>query len=131
MLTAGKTKAEAPEVEVPIIIEESIVLVAQPSIPEPTVKDLIITSAREYGLNEHTAVAIAQCESNFIPTAQNPNSSAGGVFQFIDGTWLSVIHMRGLDWTLADKYDINKNIDNAMWLAKKEGWKHWECLHMI
>lgn len=33
---------------------------------------------------------IAKCESGLNPTAQNPYSSASGLFQFVDGTWTSV-----------------------------------------
>lgn len=32
--------------------------------------------------------AIVKCESNFNPKAQNDHSSASGLFQFVDQTWL-------------------------------------------
>lgn len=103
-------------------------LIAYSSVPKPTVQELIVIKAKEYGLNPQTALAIAKCESNFNPLAQNSTSSAGGVFQFINSTWASVNKMRGVQY---NKLNAEQNIDNAMWLAKKEGWKHWECLHMI
>lgn len=33
------------------------------------------------------AACIAKYESGGNPTAQNPNSSASGLYQFVDGTW--------------------------------------------
>ena len=103
------------------VLESNIV------IPKPTVQELIILKAREYGLNETTALRIAKCESGFNPNAKSPISSASGVFQFVSGTWLGVVKARGQDYTLADRFDYEKNIDNAMWLAKSEGWQHWQC----
>lgn len=51
------------------------------------------TSARsgggDYGL-DGIARRIAQCESGMNPRAENPRSSASGLFQFIDSTWRSV-----------------------------------------
>ncbi|MBG6172661.1 hypothetical protein IWQ55_000312 [Labrenzia sp. EL_208] len=53
----------------------------------PTIADLIAGVASRYGRNPDTMNRIAQLESSMNPNAQNPNSSAGGLFQFIDGTW--------------------------------------------
>lgn len=39
-----------------------------------------------------TVMCIAQRESGLRPGAQNPTSSARGIFQFVDGTWASVYH---------------------------------------
>lgn len=41
--------------------------------------------------------AISSAESNNRPTAQNPRSSAGGLFQFTDGTWGSVLRRMAPD----------------------------------
>lgn len=56
---------------------------AEASSPEP---------AASNGSGSLTGVAarIARCESGGDPTAQNPVSSASGLFQFIDSTWESV-----------------------------------------
>lgn len=47
----------------------------------------IKTQALEYGVDEKTALRIADCESDFNPRAKNKNSSAYGVYQFLDKTW--------------------------------------------
>lgn len=48
---------------------------------------LIRDAAARYGTNADTLVMSARNESNFNPNAQNPKSTAGGLFQFLDKTW--------------------------------------------
>ena len=84
-------------------------------------------------------ISFANCliinESNWNPKAQNPISTAGGLFQFIDSTWLSTIKRMNKDWSLDDKYDAYKNIEAGLWLLSKDGYKHWEvwpsCIHLL
>lgn len=40
----------------------------------------------EFGVG-HIMVDIAWAESQFVPTARNPRSTAKGIFQILDGTW--------------------------------------------
>lgn len=47
------------------------------------------SSSRSAGLSG-VARRIARCESGLNPHAENPRSSASGLFQFIDSTWRSV-----------------------------------------
>lgn len=42
-----------------------------------------------FGADTPVVMAIAQCESQFRWWADNPYSSAGGLFQYLEGTWLS------------------------------------------
>ena len=51
------------------------------------VKAIITDAANRYGVDPDTAIRIARIESELNPRAQNENSSAGGLFQFIDSTW--------------------------------------------
>jgi soluble lytic murein transglycosylase-like protein len=106
------------------------VLIANLPLPKPTPRQLVVVYANKYGVDVQTALEVIACESEFNPAAQNPKSSAGGMMQFIDGTWNSVNRIRGTGWTLADKYDVDKNLDNGMWLVQNEGWHHWECYHV-
>lgn len=45
----------------------------------------------------HGLVArVVGCESGWNPSAANPSSSAGGLFQFLDGTWRSMAPQWGM-----------------------------------
>lgn len=54
---------------------------------DETVEGRIRLAAREYGVNEETAVRIAKCESSLNPKAAHPISTAKGLFMFTDPTW--------------------------------------------
>lgn len=118
----GVSSAEGPNVP-----HESSDSVLESIRPVPTVRELVLEYANKYNVDVDTAMRVIGCESGFNPSAQNPTSTAGGVMQFVDRTWKSVNKIRGTGWTLADKYDARKNIDNGMWLVHNEGWHHWQC----
>lgn len=40
-----------------------------------------------YNVNPSIALRIAECESQFNPRAHNKNSTAYGIYQFLDKTW--------------------------------------------
>lgn len=71
------------------------------------IKAIIIEAANRYGLDPDTALRIAQIESSLNPSAQNPKSSAGGLFQFIDSTWAKYGNGKS-------KYDPYANADAGM-----------------
>lgn len=65
-----------------------------PTIPEPppiqrplTVQEKIIQEATLVHYSPTRALAIAKAESGFNPKAHNSNSSAKGIYQFINSTW--------------------------------------------
>lgn len=72
---------------------------------KPEVEDAIARAAAQYGVPLNSMRAIAQIESGGNPAAQNPNSSAGGLYQFIDST--------GKQYGLTNKYDPYANADAA------------------
>ncbi len=72
-------------------------------------QDLFNTTAQKYGLPEDYLPITAKIESNFNPRAQNPNSSAGGMFQFIDST--------AKQYGLSDKFDPAASTEAAARLA--------------
>lgn len=88
-------------------------------------KERIISMSRLMGVPTQTALCIARRESEFDPKAKNKGSSAGGVFQFVDETWLETAGRMGKDWTLDDKFSEEKNIEAAMWKMKREGYSAW------
>ena len=67
------------------------------------IEGIVRGAAGKYGLNPDDAVAVARLESGLNPRAQNPNSSAGGLFQFINSTWGQ--------YGGGDKYDPARNAD--------------------
>jgi len=94
------------------------------------VKDYIIAETTKQGLDTDLYLKIAFCESGYNPYAKSRISTASGTFQFINSTWRYVNAKRGLDWTLDDRFDYKKNIDNAIWLLENEGATHWECYNI-
>jgi len=65
---------------------------------------------QQYGLPQGYLQRTAQIESGGNPNAQNPNSSAGGMFQFIDST--------AKQYGLTNKFDPMASADAAARLAR-------------
>lgn len=61
----------------------------------PTVTGAIRQAAQLTGADFKYLLATAQVESNFNPNAQVATSSARGLFQFIDQTWLATLKEQG------------------------------------
>jgi soluble lytic murein transglycosylase-like protein len=67
----------------------------------------------------NAALRVMACESGGNPTAQNTRSSAGGLFQFLDGSWKR--------WGNGPKYDPEANIQAAAAYYRHAGWAPWSC----
>ncbi len=65
------------------------------SQPAPQVTSAIRQAAQTTGTSFDYLIATAQLESGLNPAAQAPTSSAGGLFQSIDQTWLSIVKAVG------------------------------------
>lgn len=64
------------------LVQDSIIYgQALPRAEEVPIETLIFNIAGEEG------VKVAWCESRFDHLAKNPNSTASGLFQFLNGTW--------------------------------------------
>ena len=74
------------------------------------VADVLRKAAAKHGQDGETLVAIAQIESGLNPNAKNPNSSAGGLLQFVDGT--------AKGYGLANKFDPVQSADAGARLLK-------------
>jgi len=70
------------------------------------IKDLIRRQALASGLDPNVMIRIAQIESGLNPNAKNPNSSASGLFQFINST--------GRQYGLTNPFDAEQNTAAAM-----------------
>lgn len=76
----------------------------------PDIASIITGAAQRYGVDPQLMLAVAQIESGGNPRAQNPNSSAGGLFQFIDST--------AKGYGLADRFDPAQSADAAARLTR-------------
>jgi hypothetical protein len=65
------------------------------------------------------AIRIAKCESSFEQYAKNPNSTAKGIYQFIDSTWRANCLKDG------NVYDFVNNIDCFWKIYKVQGDNPW------
>lgn len=61
------------------------ILPTQP-LPQDSIPAKIVTAAKGAGVDPHAALTIAQFESGMKPDAQNPKSSAHGIFQMLGST---------------------------------------------
>ncbi len=91
------------------------------------VREYIIYVASAEGVDVSMALAIAKAESGFNPNAENPKSTASGVYQFLDGTFKAYcINKFKMTDTMEDKnhpaIQVNCAIDM---LREKNGYKHW------
>jgi hypothetical protein len=67
----------------------------QPNSAAPQVTGAIRQAANTTGTSFDYLLATAQIESRLNPSAQAPTSSAKGLFQFIDQTWLATVKRAG------------------------------------
>lgn len=76
----------------------------------PKIVKAIRTASASTGVNFSYLMEKASVESSFQPTAKARTSSATGLFQFIDKTWMSMVKKYGDKYglgTLANKIDDN------------------------
>ena len=74
----------------------------------PSVEEKIKAAAAAKGIPPELALRMASAESAYVPSAKNPRSTAGGVFQIIDETW------KGYGGAPGKRYDVDENIRVGM-----------------
>jgi len=79
-------------------------------VPPAEIRKMIVDAAIRHGQDPDALTQFAGIESSFNPLARNPNSTAGGLFQFLDGT--------ARNYGLRDKFDPAAASDAAARLMK-------------
>lgn len=75
----------------------------------------------------HAARSVADCESNFEPTAYNSSSGASGVFQIM-GKYHAAEFERVTGVPFHDgRFDPDLNVKYAADLHRRSGWQPWVC----
>lgn len=92
---------------------------------DPNVKDIILYIRQKFGNKAADAVKVAKCESGFKSNAKNSESSAKGIFQIVDGTWIANRKRMGRDASLELKSNWIENVDTAEFIYEKSNWWPW------
>jgi len=73
------------------------------------------------------AIRIARCESNFNQYAKNPQSTAKGIYQFIDGTWRANCLKDGNVYNFVDNincfWKVYKTQGDRPWRSSQRCWQ--------
>lgn len=67
---------------------------------DPLIEHVIRSAAEEFGVPGDLLMAIARCESGLRPDAKSRQSTASGLFQYLDFTWERArtrLYERGID----------------------------------
>lgn len=87
------------------------------------IKNKTLADMVEYDIDEYSLVYdIIKCESGWRDYVKNKDSTAYGLAQFIDGTWIYVQDKWNMD---LDRYSYNDQLYATVRLLEEEGWKHW------
>ncbi|CDZ67630.1 Hypothetical protein NGAL_HAMBI2605_59110 [Neorhizobium galegae bv. orientalis] len=84
--------------------------VARVRVPPAEIRKIIVDAAVRNAVDPDALTTIAGIESDFNPFSRNKNSSAGGLFQFVDGT--------ARTYNLRDRFDPAQASDAAARLLK-------------
>ena len=74
------------------------------------------------------ALNVSWCESRWYTRAENPRSTAAGLWQFLRSTWNWVAGETGTgSYESGAVFDAHANAINAAWLVQNGGPSHWVC----
>lgn len=106
----------------------NLALPITPANRHPPVASIVADVARRTGVEFDFLIDVARVESNFDPSAQARTSSAHGLYQFTNQTWLATLHRHGaahgygwaadsIQRNAAGRYDIADPATRASVLA--------------
>ena len=83
----------------------SLTPLAAVPVSDAQVTDAIASASRNSGVSFHYLLATARRESGLKTTAKSTTSSASGLYQFVQQTWLSTLKSHGADLGLSNYAD--------------------------
>jgi len=88
------------------------------------IREYIHWSSEMMNVDPQLSLSLAFWESNFDPKAENPKSSAGGLFMFIDSTWENYCQSENYK---PSKFDPKPNADCAIRMISDKDLlrRHW------
>ena len=87
------------------------------------IENIIISKARNYQIDPDLFLRIAKCESGLWVDAQNPRSSASGIFQFLNSTFFT--YAKAYELPTNDKNDPEVQAELAARMIANGGLGHW------
>ena len=98
----------------PAVVEQSYA-----GVPADVVRG-IQTASNKTGVDFKYLLAQAKIESGFNPAAKAATSTARGLYQFIEQTWLKMVKDHGAEYGLGDMADsISQGSDGRMRVADR------------
>jgi len=92
--------------------------------PKSSVEQII---EQVWGKDSEIGLKIAFCESSYRPNISHTNSSATGLFQIINSTWLENRKKMGLPTNLNLRLDPYENTRTAYFIYQKRGTRPWNA----
>lgn len=116
-----------------LLIFSALFLLANPVsgyefLTKASIEDYIWSRAVYYHYNPKRAVEIAKAESSLVINARNSGSTASGLFQFINSTYMHYcIESFNLADSMASKNDPKVQIECAVRMLSEGGERHWSA----
>jgi soluble lytic murein transglycosylase-like protein len=89
--------------------------------------EAIVKWSRYYNVDTDLAIRIAEAESGVDCKVQNKDSSAGGLFQFTNATFVETQKRLGKHQDLSRKFDCDENAELAVYLLSKKEFHRWDA----
>ena len=87
------------------------------------IEDMVISKAKEFNIDSELFLRIAICESGLKTNAQNPRSTASGLFQFLNSTFFN--YAKAYELPIDDKNDPEVQAELAARMIADGGLSHW------